>query len=447
MRQRYLLVTLFLLLAGANVASSQRRGKITAVGSRLVAESSFSDTSHNNSRKYGISDSLHYTYPSDSTNKWNQVRFSHFVSGKGYKGIDHYSFAPDGSMADHIRLTWNEQTSAYDSLLRYINTTSGPSTTRIFQYYEPSIPGWRNSTRITLTRDAANNVIDSTAQRWAGDSIKWSTEEMHQCAYIRNGQGKVMCQVTRVGYGGQWYGQDSFINTYDDTSGHLVEQIKYICCYGAWGLSERTTWAWDSVDRLREQINYYWIGYDGWAIGRRTSYSYDTAGNNILRYYEGWTQYPGGGRAGYYYPANKDTIVYNSFNQPTMELRFLAAGNGHWAPMSRDYAHYYYYEPYTYTYIPTPTAVQGAAADQASMSLSPNPAQQVISIILKWKEPQAIQGAISDISGRVYTTFTAPAVQAWNTTLWVSGLPPGNYLLSVKGSKGAHASQMISIVR
>lgn len=151
---------------------------------------------------------------------------------------------------------------------------------------------------------------------------------------------------------------------------------------------------------------------------------------------------------GYYnnlYPAIYSIVLNHQFSYNSSGLleEYTAQkydfNNNTWITNDDSVIHYYY-EPYT------PVSVANTHIEEASVSLFPNPAVNMVNITANWKEPQAFTVAIYNTSGQIIRQWAEEPVTDYKKQIPVTDLSAGTYFISIKG-EGTNITKQFNVMK
>jgi hypothetical protein len=138
---------------------------------------------------------------------------------------------------------------------------------------------------------------------------------------------------------------------------------------------------------------------------------------------------------------DKDNYTFNANDKP--EYYFDQEWNspsGVWELTSSSYAARYHYEPYT------TSGVEQIADFGGNATLFPVPASSQTTIDIRWEEPQAFTVSVTDMQGRLHTSWNVQSTKQYHETISLTDLPAGNYMVTLQGQKGK-ISKQLSVVK
>lgn len=421
MRSRFLLSLLFIVLATASL-------KAQVLGSRLISLvnfemiSSFSPTDSTTYHYQGLKNSdmkkglinydsaLFYAYNSSAYHKYR-------LSTKSY--------GPADSISLFYQYDWNDTINNWDPASYSVNSnfditshlvqnriimTAGVPNTYMYTYdgsnnlleilrLGPS--GFDSLGKSIYTYDGSNNMLSVTYQTWAPTPSP-GFRNFQSVIHAYNSLNEDTLKVYRTWDPGLGvWRKESITNTYYDPSKKVISNY-YTTFIPSVGFitTSRDTMMYDTANNL---VNI-------------TTQAYDTMTHVFNNY-------------------KQTTWTYDKpWNNPLVRTTFSWSG-GVWVSLpGQDEKSIYHYEEYT-------NAIHNVNNAIGKFELFPVPAQNFVTVRLKWSEPQAFTIAIYDMQGRLMQQTGETATTNYQRTLSISDLPAGTYMMEVKGNSAAVAQQ------
>ena len=355
--------------------------------------------------------------------------------------------------------------------------------------YDPTATAFVGSTNMIQTFDANNNLVSRTNQTWNAITLTWNN--VSKSLYFYTGSN-LTTMVFQTWNGTNWQNISNDVYTYDpsnrlvqdkygifnsltaafdasneinyfyDGTGNKIQQNTLAISGTTYTQVSQENYTYDAANKLTNDVYSQWNGI-AYVASYQNAYTYDTTGNRLtaqystyntstsawdnvtLKTYGGFTSSmptveldqvwdtTGGGT---WDNSIQYTYTYNSSNQLTNSVGESWNVAGFWEFANGDPAANYYYESYS------TTGINNVVAN-GTVSILPNPAQDMININLKWNEAQAFTISMFDMSGRVVMQTSVPATAQYSTSLSVNSLPAGNYIVKINGTNGNITQQVV----
>lgn len=336
---------------------------------------------------------------------------------------------------------------------RYISNYDGSNRRTEFLEQFDNGGGMKNNSKHLAVRDANGNITQETTLYWDGMSNKWDTTGI--TFRVFDSQSKLLSDSTvnyAMGVPDPWL---KSVYTYDG-NGNMVHAMNY-----GWNGS-----SWDTSGQV---INTY----NNNKIATSLEQDYDTTG--WVNSFADSTGYDNNGVYNYYLPKYWDVDsaewVYDQLETRTNNSKGLPTNvffsqwndtTGMWEVLGEGEVSYDNNDNPTrievYVYfggfkLPTPFFIRNMyweyyfnvgvqdADNKEHIVIYPNPASTNINIVLSERKDANIR--LTGMSGQTVRSMQATGVQ--KATLNVSGLPAGNYILSVDSEGHAPATQLVTI--
>jgi hypothetical protein len=416
---------------------SSTAAKTTAASSRLIAVSNMHYFDSLASYVFTDSTTQAYTGTRGSTYKghWNQWELkadsiTQLVVDSGtLQNYSHFSQTFDAH--DNI-LTNTEQrwmSGSWQNSRNTINTYDAMDNilTVTDQYWVAS--GWRNNLKITNTYTGTNKIATMLEQTW---STTWDDIFQIVYSYDAADNNTKMLVLLWDATSSAWDSSFQLLHTFD-ASGNLLTETDQI---------------WDTASASWQNYTQVVSTYD--AMNRTTSTTWSTWYSTIwmgnVRYlYSDFTGMNPGtliyqvAASGTFENYHKDSITYNSFNQPIFD--FCTGWNditSAWEDFEGGFITHFYYE----------LLADGIreVSGKGAATVFPVPAKDAVSINVTWTEPQAFTTSIIDMQGRIHRSWQVPACIRHAETVSIADLPAGTYLVRMEGIKD-NILQQITVVK
>ncbi|MBW7912648.1 MAG: T9SS type A sorting domain-containing protein [Taibaiella sp.] len=420
------------------IAQSTRAGaKTTAAYWRLAATSDYSF----NGSSLELTDSAFYKYSNGRGSVLNTDDID----------VDDYGLSSTILYDTAVMLTDNG--GGLEPYRRFISNYDGSNRRMEFLEQYDNGGGLKDNSKHLAVRDANGNITKETTLYWNGMGNKWDTSDITYRVF--DSQNKLLTDSTvNYGMGVPNPGQKS-VYTYDG-SGNMVYSLSY-----SWNGS-----SWDSSAQVFNT-------YSNNKIVTSLEQYYDTAG--WVNDYADSTGYDNNGYYNYHLPKYWDVDsakwIYDQLETRTNNSKGLPTnvffsqwndttsmweiqGEGEVSYDSNDNPTsievYVYFGGFK---LPTPFLIRNMyweyyfnvgvqdAQKKEQVVIYPNPASTNINIVLGERKDANIM--LTGMNGQTVRNMQATGVQ--KTTLNVSGLPAGNYILSVESEGHAPARQLVTI--
>ncbi len=335
-----------------------------------------------------------YTY--DAAGHITEVLFSTWSGGSWenyYREL--YTYDVSGKLTEHIVLDWTGTDWENDSKIIYEYNGAGKCTTAIEQ--EGVGNTWVNDERSLLTYGSDGRVSEYVEQNWTGT----------------------------------WENGYKYYFTYND-NGAVITYIEQGWIAGAWENNVRRTHTYNG-----EQITLLLLeSFDGtsWVNEVRANYVYNSSDVNTEIVLQEWNN-----GASSWENSAKILMAYNSYAQAT-EMAQLSWNPGEfWEANAGSVKYMMYYEVYDDG---NGIAEQAAIAE---MRVYPNPAKEQVHIAMPSIQASPVTFYVFDIQGRLCLQQSV-AVFSGSTTLDISPLPAGSYMLQVNARTGT-SSKAFQVVK
>lgn len=259
-----------------------------------------------------------------------------------------------------------------------------------------------NSTKYNakFTYDAANNLISTKDSFWT-PSTGWHYNQRKTYTYFNNDV------------------QDYKLEQWDMTTNKWIYTKKWVYIYNA-------------ANDMTGATEYNWNN-GNWEVFARNTYTFDNHHNKISDARQVWDA-----NNNVFINQKRESWTYNSFNQPL--LIYTESWNGTaWAKTNSDEQIRFSYQVYFPVFAPNPVTVENA------LRIYPVPANGYMNIDIKWHQQQAFTVLISDISGRIVSTWNEQEAVNYHKTIPLTEVPAGNYFIKLVGDQGEYAYQRFTV--
>lgn len=337
-------------------------------------------------------DTLRYTFTYDVngnmlTDLWELWQTNAWVNKSRFT----FTYDATGNMLTDLSELW--QTNAWVNNSRFTDTydATGNMLTELYELWQTN--AWVDYYRLTFTYDATGNMLTELGKQWQTNI--WVNDSRD--TYTYDATGNMLTDLWELWQTNAWvnYYRDTF--TYD-AIGNMLTYLEEQWQTNAWVKYFNETYTYDANGNCLTDLIEYWQT-NAWVNGWRNTYTYDAFRNSITGKIEQWQGNWQPGMNNIYLYSNKNNI-YNVYPAYRYQASYRAFTSG----------------------IPE-------IADNNSIIAYPNPATNNITI----ENSQQALIQISNIQGQLIKTIDAHDNK---TTIDVSTLPSGVYILEVKTKKG-----------
>ncbi len=390
--------------------------KTTANASRLIA----STTRIFDSGNLELSDSghLHYNNPSfgydDAVHQWKYDMGTYWdYDGSNYTETYHSMQTFDAqnrtatSMGEElINNNWIDN--EYNA---YTYDANGYITEQVSAYF--STPNW-DSSRYTNTYNPSGKLTKQVTTTWDVNTLQWINSFRISSTYSANGQLITMLTEYWDDMNNQWVNGYRVTNTYVN---NLRTEALSEMYASTWIKSARTQYTYDAQGNISVEEMASWDG-SAWQPQEKDTYVYGSNHELMAKETEIW-------QGSAYEKTNRFSVIYNSHTQALVETNETwNATAGKYEMQDGDDETRYYYEEYT-------NSVKDAKVTAGSIDVYPNPAKNTLHLRTKLNEAAAADILMTDMSGRMVKELHLPTAAQYSTTVDVSNLPAGTYLLQM----------------
>lgn len=310
----------------------------------------------------------------------------------------------------------------------------------IYQNWDYGDQQWENYTRYTYYYNTTGKMTTSLLQIWTGGL--WTQDMPSVLSYDNNNRVSDMSSLTyqiKFGYEantknlnlvedktynistGQWENNERKEYDYDNNN-NVIEFIlkEWNSSNNSWVEMERWLYTYDNNNNIIESEQMLWNG--SWVNDKKYKYQYSGVNETSK------TEYVWNSAQNKYVESRKTTRTYNTYNQPETYITYTWNGNA-WSHTNNDEQIHYYYEYYD------PTGIGNIADVTIDMNLYPVPASNSVNVSMKKEHSGDINISIVNMSGSIVYSNTQATYGDVNTSIDVSNLPAGNYMLHVSGEQ------------
>ncbi|NDC40080.1 MAG: T9SS C-terminal target domain-containing protein [Chitinophagia bacterium] len=321
---------------------------------------------------------------------------------------------------------------------------------------------WKNSTKVNYWYNADGTIDYTIYQTWGGSA--WTNVSKNAYSY---GSGKLVRNEYQLWNGVTFVASTAKIYSYDAYN-NVAQILSQAYESGIWVYTNiyEYTYTGSANNWLSSTKYSIWNG-SSFTNNRLTSNTYDTTGNMLTTVYQNWNATTSGWdnanlsvfsnftsshmaqteitqswdtASGGTWKNNKQyTYSFNSFGQLTEKIGISWNVAGFWEYEFGDIMNLYHYEAFT-------AGVKNTVAENGTLTVFPNPANNFVSLNLNWNEAQAFTVSVFNANGALVSVNNVEATAKYVATIPVDGMATGNYFVKVAGAKGQIVRQF-SVIR
>jgi hypothetical protein len=311
--------------------------------------------------------------------------------------------------------TYNENNDETSRLIEQWNNDAWENYLQIITTYDPNYNpihvlsqswqdnAWENTQQTTTTYNEQHYPFMVLVESWNGDS--WVNT--FQSGHLYDDNNNVTSEVFLSWNGFDWKGISFYTYTYD-TNNNMITQLYQTDDNGVWVNNEYTTSTYDQSNNLITALLQGWDGF-GWQDIKQFFYTYDGHDNLISYDIQEWW--------GEWYIIDRYTYHYDDNNF-----------QNYYAYKAYDLDGVFVYGDSTHFYYRTITAIGDILPDSDQIMISPNPANDLITI----SSENEINGiSVFNLLGKkIYATEKTSDLQT--NEMDISTWPAGIYLVQIK---------------
>lgn len=395
---------------------------------------------------------------------WNTT-----ISAWDYNNNNIYTYDASSNLLTTVNQQW-DKTVGWSNYLRYTSTydTKNNQTSYTTESWDAGSSTWVGTDKFLYTYDAANNQTIRIYQHWDGGSSTWVNQFRDSFIFSATNK-KVFYDYNTWDVASASWKNSAIVNYTYNSSDYLIQtQYQY------WNSTTASyynvlnfLYTNDASGRPIQAVNQQWDNNkSSWLNIIQTFSTYDVKGNLLAEELQRWDTTTAAWHKAYIecstFDAAGDTLVfiyapwdsathtwdssertrytYNSYNQMTSYVTDVTDHAGGWVYSNVDVIQNYYYEDYI------PTAVHEVSDKGGVLQLYPVPANDMLSINLKWDNAQPFTSSIYDMQGRVWENGTHAAATDYTERFSVQNLPSGNYFIQFKGSQDGRIVRQFTVV-
>lgn len=393
-------------------------GKATGADTRLIATAKYIYTIislepfDSSSIKYSGNNGYDY-----ATQNWKYDTMHRYgFNGSTWQYIDRVSQVISGN---RIFLNYTQISSAGNWTDNERNTytyTDGLLTTQTTEINSGGT--LRNDLRVTNTYNADKQIVQSTYEGWNVPGNQWINANRSITHYNSSKQPDTI--LWQQWNGTLWEDQSRTLNIY--TGGILTTILHQGKTGSMWQDATRNMYTNDAAGHhLVDELENWSQPSQSWIKVFRETNTY-TGDDLATTTHAEWTGSNFADRYRYIFTYNTD---HHMLSEETQSWDIFT---NQWAhKYGADHLTHYYYEPYT-------NDVMEVTGNMAGMQVYPVPAVGQLNIALTLRQAQPVTISIVDLTGKIVKSFTSQAGTTYRRTIDISGMAPGQYLITVMGT-------------
>lgn len=323
-------------------------------------------------------------------------------NGTEWVGYERYTYTYNENNDETSRLQEQWENNAWVNDFQQISTYD-PNYNPIHILLQEWISNaWENTEQTTSTYDGNNNPVVTLDEEW--DGTAWVN--LYQTTYVHDAANNLISEEFLIWDGAAWQNQSFYTYTYDANNNQATE-LYQVGDNGNWINAEYTIFTYDAGNKLTKELFQMWSGFE-WEDYEQYLYAYDNHDNLMAFEIQEWSG------TWNYTRRERFNFDENDFLRYTVAKAFDESGLQYFG----DSIHYYYR---------TITAIHDDLRTQSHVAISPNPANDLITI--------ASENEINGIN--VYTIFGKKIYASEKTLSYktneidISSWPSGVYLVLV----------------
>ncbi len=299
-----------------------------------------------------------------------------------------YTFNAARQITGLVQQTWSTSASTWTNFNRFVYQydATGRDSVRVQQKWIAATGTWKNVTLNTTLYTSFNKIASISSQRWSDTTAVWKDSTGIVNHYNSSNEIQSMV-ISAIFYGGRALWADSLATLTHSASGSPLVQIFY--------QKDFPFASHPYIPNLRYTYSYN-------AANQRLSNQTELIDNMYVSY---------NSLTGYY--------QYNSSGQATLQEPVSTnATNGQ---LDKEQYRFYY---------EAATAVPRSSGFAAGgIKVYPSPAAYFVTLSLTNQQGGTIEGALADITGKIWYQWSEPASANYSRRISVAALPAGVYYL------------------
>jgi hypothetical protein len=327
----------------------------------------------------------------------------------------------------------------------------------VSQKWDAPTTAWVNEFKYIYTYTSTGKVATMVIQHWDGTSA-WITDSKN--VYTYNAANQLSYDQFQLWDGISAYVPSKQVTYYYDMAGNVINETNNDFVSSTPVFTSKKDYTYNTANKMLTATHSTWNGA-GWDNTEMFTHTYDTSNrktSELHQNYDGtafvndmiklYSDYTGANAAteidqmwdtagtGSWKDTYKYSYTYNTGGQLTSATRQSNDISIGWTNVMGDTKANYYYGTFT--------SVKDVRANGGTANLFPVPAQNAVTISIKWNEAQSSTITVTDMLGRPVVTRSLNAGTT-EATISVSELAAGNYLVNINGANGASVVKQIVV--
>ncbi len=355
-----------------------------------------------------IYDSTYYWQWNSTTGKWDYSN----------KVID-IVYSPKNLVSGNLNKEWNGNGWKNESQLSVTYNPDNLVTTEVTQTWSGT--NWVNYTQTINTYNPSNLEISSVVQLWSGSD--WVNCFQQIPAYNRS--NLETSDLKQTWNGSEWvnYSQTNYTyNSFNDLTNYLFQ----LWNDSTWENSSQTTNTYDTYDNLANSLSQLWNGSTWINCSETSDFAYNSD-NEVT----GFSAQTWNGDAWL-----KSGYITNTYDANNIIVSFAVKNfDAKGIITSGDSVTYYFNK--------TVSATEDEQSDNSTIKLYPNPASNIIHVVITLKQATYLQLRLINIQGQIVWTAEAGNTANYQNNISVANLPGGVYLFELISGNGTESQKVV----
>ena len=376
---------------------------------------------------------------------------------------NYYSSARGGDLKNLLKFDnasmWNFAGDTLNNDMRWVQEfdASNRLTTKVSQKWDAPTSAWVNEFKYIYTYTSTGKVATMVIQHWDGTSA-WITDSKN--VYTYNAANQLSYDQFQLWDGISAYVPNKQVTYYYDMAGNVINETNNNFVSATPVFTSKVDYTYNTANKMLTATHSSWNGA-GWDNTEMFTHTYDTSNrktselhqnyvgtafeNDMMKLFSDFAGSNPGTEidqmwdtagAGSWKDTYKYSYTYNTGGQLTSATRQSNDISIGWTNVMGDTKANYYYGTFT--------SVKDVRANGGTANLFPVPAQNAVTISIKWNEAQSSTITVTDMLGRPVVTRSLNAGTT-EATISVSELAAGNYLVNINGANGASVVKQIVV--